>query len=102
MAQRQLTEFVIPFPASSRLAHDFFMLHPTQPRAQLIHIDAAHEYRDVLGRTYACGGGCWTTTDEGGIMLGDDFNTPWPGVIRAACEHAEAYGLKLETWDVKW
>jgi hypothetical protein len=98
VAQRNLSEYVIPFPASSRLAHDFFALHPAQPRAQLIHIDAAHEYRDVVEDVRMW----WGLLDEGGIMLGDDFSSAWPGVIRAACEHAESYGLSLETWDVKW
>ena len=85
-----LERFVIPFPVPSRLANDFLAQLPAaQPG--LVHIDAAHEYADAAEDIRMW----WALLQPGGLLLGDDFQPAWTGVVRAACEHAEGAGLPI-------
>jgi hypothetical protein len=47
MVHLNLTEYVVPFPVPSRIAAQFLAEEPRY-KADLIHIDAAHEYQDVV------------------------------------------------------
>ena len=85
-----LQSYVIPFPSPSRMARDF--LKQRGARAELVHIDAAHEYDDVKEDIRLW----WEIVKDGGVMLGDDFQSGWSGVVRAACEHAERIGVPIE------
>lgn len=85
-----LQRYGIPFPAPSRLAHDFLArLKGASP--DLVHIDDAHEYADAAEDIKMW----WSLLRPGGVMLGDDFQHAWAGVVRAACEHAARCGLVL-------
>jgi hypothetical protein len=47
MAHLDLTQYVVPFPVPSTLAATF-LAEDARWRADMIHIDAAHEYPDVV------------------------------------------------------
>lgn len=68
---------VIPFPVPSSLAATF--LAEKKIQADLVHIDAAHEYPDVVIDIDMW----YPLVREGGTLLGDDFSNAWPGVVRA-------------------
>jgi SAM-dependent methyltransferase len=67
-------------------------------QAGLIHIDASHEYEDVLrdARLY------WQILAPGGFLIGDDYNRDWPGVIKAADQFAAEMGVALMSSAPKW
>lgn len=96
VVQQKLSQFVVPFPSTSRMASEFFAeLNAT---ADLIHIDAAHEYDDVKEDVNRW----WPLVREGGILMGDDYTDHWSGVIKAVNEFAEEKHLKLHVDGVKW
>lgn len=85
-----LQQYVIPFPVPSRLGHDFLeQLQSAHP--DMVHIDAAHEYADAKEDIRMW----WGLMRPGGLLLGDDFKAGWSGVVLAACEHAQMYGLEI-------
>jgi hypothetical protein len=67
-------------------------------QAGLIHIDASHDYEDVLrdARVY------WDVLMPGGFLVGDDYNQDWPDVIRAANQFAGEKVVPLTTLAPKW
>lgn len=85
------SERVIPFPATSRMAAR--LLRAMRVQVEMVHLDAAHEYAMVNDDLAAW----WPLVRPGGVLLGDDFTPFWPGVVRAACEFARAYQLRLHT-----
>eukprot|EP00747_Dinoflagellata_sp_TGD_P066089 gnl/TRDRNA2_/TRDRNA2_154646_c0_seq2.p1 gnl/TRDRNA2_/TRDRNA2_154646_c0~~gnl/TRDRNA2_/TRDRNA2_154646_c0_seq2.p1 ORF type:complete len:341 (+),score=36.22 gnl/TRDRNA2_/TRDRNA2_154646_c0_seq2:67-1089(+) len=91
-----LAPFVIPFPSTSRMAQEF--LAEQHAQADLIHIDAAHEYADVKEDIARW----WPMLKKGGILLGDDYDKNWPGVMKAVDEFAQLMGLRLQTAENKW
>jgi hypothetical protein len=74
------------------------LLHRIGIQAGLIHIDASHDYEDVLrdARIY------WDILTPGGFMVGDDYNQDWPTVVRAANQFAAEKGVPLMTRTPKW
>lgn len=90
--ERRQTSRIVPFPQSSTNALRY--LHGRDVLAQLIYIDASHEYQDVaLDISDAFG-----ILDAGGIMFGDDYCDHWWGVKRAVDEAAELMGKTLQTF----
>ena len=74
------TDRVVPLPLPSLQAIDILTpLLKSRGGAELIYIDAAHEYLPVYMdiRTY------WPLLKTGGRMLGDDYTEHWPGVKHA-------------------
>ncbi len=67
-------------------------------QAGLIHIDASHEYEDVLrdARTY------WQVLAPGGFLIGDDYAGDWPGVVRAANAFSTETAVPLKISAPKW
>ena len=90
MVHEGVSDYVVPFPVSSRLASEFFTKKGML--ADVIHIDAAHEYEDVVADIALW----WPLLQPCGILLGDDFSSSWPGVIKAATEFAQEQSLELE------
>lgn len=83
-------DIITPFPQSSINAARFLRKHGVQ--ADLIYIDASHEYEDVrmdLEYYYDC-------LRSGGVIFGDDYCEYWRGVIQAVDEFAGHRGLKVE------
>lgn len=95
IVHQELQDYVVPFPVPSRLAAEFFAEKGMQ--ADLIHVDAAHEYDDVLEDLRWW----WPLVRPCGILFGDDY-PGWEGVKRAVDEWAAANDLQLEVRDPKW
>ncbi|KAK3261712.1 hypothetical protein CYMTET_29389, partial [Cymbomonas tetramitiformis] len=67
--------------------------------ADLVHIDAAHEYDDVMQDIRLW----WPLIEPGGLLMGDDYTIWWPGVVRAVNEFAAENNLQVYVdADVKW
>jgi hypothetical protein len=62
----------------------------------MVYIDAGHREREV----YADLQDWWPLTNK--VIVGDDYNSSWPGVINAANRFAEENNLQLEVIDSKF
>ena len=96
MVHLGLEQYVIPFPSTSRLAAGLLKHHNVQ--ADLIHIDATHEYTDVLEDITLW----WDILTPGGVLLGDDYLDNWPGVQHAVKEFATNHKLNFSVHSPKW
>ena len=89
-----LTGKITPIRSTTREAAKTFGLSA----ADVIFIDASHEYVDVLADCRDW----WPILREGGIMGGDDYD--WPNVKRAVDEFVAEYNLQLKIdtgyWEV--
>jgi SAM-dependent methyltransferase len=87
---------IVPLPQTATTGA--LLLRHQGVQADLIHIDASHEYDDVLqdARIY------WDILTPGGYMVGDDYHPYWPGVVRAADDFAKAKDVGLEDHAGKW
>lgn len=84
VVHKNVTRQVVPFPVPSLLAADFFKRKNI--KADIVHIDASHEYQDVKADLDA-----WVhNVRSGGIIFGDDYNEYWPGVVKAVDEFVAA------------
>lgn len=74
-----LQSHILPLPLDSLNAARLLMLHGTS--IDLIHVDAGHDYRSVIGDLEAW----WPLLRPGGILIGDDYNRDgaWPEVRQA-------------------
>jgi predicted O-methyltransferase YrrM len=88
-------DVIAPLPLSSAQAADVLAYYKIA--ADVIYVDAAHEYESVRADLQAY----WKLLAPGGVMFGDDYNC-WPGVTRAVDEFAEAKGLRPKTAGVVW
>lgn len=73
-------DVVAPFPLSSQQALEVFKYYNLEP--DLVYVDASHEYEAVKEDMIRWGG----ILKQNGILMGDDYNLAWPGVIRAVNE----------------
>ncbi len=91
-----LHEYVVPLPQTSigaaRILKRFGI------RAALVHIDAAHEYEEVLRDIEEF----WKILALGGYLIGDDYDQTWPGVVRAAGEFSARMSVPLTVEAPKW
>lgn len=87
IVRRGVADYVVPLPQTSTTAA--LLLRRLGIQAGLIHIDASHEYEDVLkdSRMY------WDVLAPGGYLIGDDYHPYWPEVIRAADDFAAEKGV---------
>ena len=69
------------------------MLGQLGVQADLVYVDAAHEYMPVK-RDYAA---FWPLVSDRGAMVGDDYAGKFEGVTRAAIEFAGEIGRPLLT-----
>jgi hypothetical protein len=81
---------IIPIPNTSIIASRYFKNQNVE--ADLIYIDASHEYDDVSLDLKAY----FPLLKSGGIMFGDDYINEWFGVVRAVNEFANKYFLEIE------
>jgi len=90
------TDVIAPLPLSSGQAANVLAYY--NMNADVIYVDAAHEYDSVLAdlRSY------WKLLAPGGVMFGDDYNNGWPGVNRAVDEFAAEKGIRPEIAGVVW
>lgn len=96
MAHAGLQRFIIPIPNTSMIAGRY--LQSKNIVADLIYIDASHDEDDVYAdlQTY------WPLLRQGGVLLGDDWNRQWYGVICATNKFAKEKGLGLQAVGDKW
>lgn len=83
-----LQDMIVPLPQTSENAA--LILRKLRVAADLVYIDAAHEYEPAL-RDF---GLYWPLLRNTGAMLGDDYLN-WPGVTRAADTFAGNVGRPL-------
>jgi hypothetical protein len=82
-------DIILPFPNTSRIGYYYFK--NKQITADLIYIDASHEYEDVLDDINMY----FQILNDGGIIFGDDF-VHWQGVQKAVNEFTQKNNLKYE------
>ena len=92
----ELTEYVIPLPQTSISAAMILKAAGIAPN--VVHVDAAHEYPEVLKDIEAY----YELLPTGGCLIGDDYDPTWPGVIQAANEFAAKQVLYLEVESPKF
>ena len=92
----ELTDYVVPMPQTSTTAA--FVLGRYNISPSVIHVDAAHEYPDVIRDIEEY----WKILSVGGTMIGDDYDHVWPGVVRAAGEFSARMNRPLSIQPPKW
>jgi predicted O-methyltransferase YrrM len=88
-------DVVAPFPISSQQAVEVLKYHNI--KADIIYVDASHEYEPVKQDITSY----WQLLNSGGTMIGDDYQSVWPGVVKAVDELSRLYG-KAEISGVVW
>jgi len=88
IVHNNLQDVIIPFPNTSLTCAKYFI--SKNIKADLIYIDASHEYEDVLKdiKVY------WEILNDGGIMFGDDYSA-WSGVKEAVNKFKQENNLTL-------
>lgn len=89
-------DVVVPLPQTSLTAAAILKSLGIKP--DLVHIDASHDYDDVLRDSDAY----WDVMGSGGVMIGDDYSVNWPGVVRAAGEFSAKHLAPLTIDGPKW
>lgn len=82
-----VSEYVQPLPLDS--ANAFFVLHRKGLQADVIHIDAGHDYDAVLNDLRMW----WQVLRPGGLLIADDYDADgivWPTVMRAVNDFLKA------------
>lgn len=75
-----LTDRVLPVRTSSTVGIRYLQRLLRQrliSRPSVIYLDAAHEYPETLHELELA----WSLLRPGGILLGDDYDASWPGVV---------------------
>ncbi len=90
-------DIIAPFPISSTQGAD--VLEYYNIKADIIYIDAAHEYEAVKVDIEKY----WALLKPGGVIFGDDYLLPnWPGVVKAVDEFCNNNSIKLNVNGVMW
>ena len=92
-----LQDTVLPLPLDSGNAAELLSAHGVE--ADLIHIDAGHDYRSVSSDVALW----WPRLRPGGVMIGDDYfsNGNWPGVKAAFDEFTARNRLAYDDLEPK-
>jgi hypothetical protein len=87
---------IVPLAQTTTIAA--ILLAKIGVQAGLIHLDASHDYEDVLSdaRLY------WDILAPGGFLIGDDYNKDWPAVMEAADDFAAEKEVPLMNSPPKW
>lgn len=88
-------EYIIPFPQTSANAARWLALKRVQ--ADLVYLDASHEYGDVMADLDLY----WPLVKPGGVMLGDDWLT-FLDVPRAVKDFSDRRGIQGLSEGNKW
>lgn len=92
----ELEDVIVPFPISSVQGAEVLKYYGAQ--ADIIYIDAAHEYQPVLMDVEAY----WPLLKNGGFMFGDDYADWWPGVKTALYKFIDKNNLDLQVGGEIW
>jgi cephalosporin hydroxylase len=91
---KYLNNRISPLPMTSSSAAELFQKESI--RVDMAYIDAGHREREV----YADLQDWWPIVDK--VLVGDDYNASWPGVISAANRFAKENDLDLQIMDSKF
>jgi cephalosporin hydroxylase len=91
---KNLNNRISPLPMTSSSAAELFQKQGI--RIDMAYIDAGHREREV----YADLQDWWPIVDK--VLVGDDYNASWPGVISAAKRFANEKDLDLQIMDSKF
>lgn len=80
---------IVPLPLDSINASE--LLRKREIHADLIHIDAGHDYRSVLGDIETW----WPLLRPGGMLIGDDYYPPGNGRYKGVCRAFHEFFGKL-------
>jgi predicted O-methyltransferase YrrM len=94
ITSKELNKQIVPLPMTSSSAVELMSAHNV--KVDMVYIDAGHREREV----YADLQDWWPLTNK--VIVGDDYNSFWPGVIAAANRFAEENNLQLEVVDSKF
>lgn len=94
ITSKELNKQIVPLPMTSSSAAELLSAHNV--KVDMVYIDAGHREREV----YADLQDWWPLTNK--VIVGDDYNSSWPGVISAANRFAEENNLQLEVIDSKF
>jgi predicted O-methyltransferase YrrM len=91
-----VADYIVPVPQTSVAAAK--ILKRANIMASVVHVDAAHEYHEVLRDLDEY----WAIIAPGGYLIGDDYGECWPGVVRAVGEFSAKVGRALAVESPKW
>jgi hypothetical protein len=91
-----VSDYIVPLPQTSVTAAA--ILRKTGIKPSIAHIDAAHEYEEVLRDAEEY----FSILSPAGYLIGDDYHISWPGVVRAANEFAAKHVLPMSVEPPKW
>lgn len=94
ITSKQLNKQITPLPMTSSSASELLTKHNVI--VDMVYIDAGHREREV----YADLQDWWPLTNK--VIVGDDYNLSWPGVIKAANRFATENNLTIQTIDSKF
>lgn len=89
-----LNDGISPLPMSSSAAAELLTQHKVT--ADIVYIDAGHLFRDVIADLEDW----WPIAEK--VVIGDDYHTDWPGVIKAANLFQKSMNIKMEVKDRKF
>ena len=91
VCRHKCEDAIVPFPNTSYVAAEWLMASK-QYQPGMIYIDGCHDedecYLDIKR--------LWPLLPKGGVMIGDDFEAGWYGVICAVNHYAREYGIQLQ------
>jgi len=94
ITSKELNTQVTPLPMTSSSAAELFSKHKLT--VDMVYIDAGHQEREV----YADLQDWWPLTNK--VLVGDDYNSVWPGVIKAVTRFVEENNLDLTVMNEKF
>lgn len=84
-------DIIIPIQSTSILAAEQFEDHSLD----FVHIDASHEYQDVLNDIISW----YPKVKPGGMITGDDYVSWWDGVVKAVDEYFNNKIIVIHNYD---
>ena len=94
ITHKELNNQVSPLPMTSSSAAE--LLAKLDVTIDMVYLDAGHREREV----YADLQDWWPLTNK--VLVGDDYNSYWPGVIAAANRFASENNINLQVMDSKF
>ena len=91
-----LQSYVVPLPQTSSAAVQ--ILTALSLEVSGVHIDASHDYQDVLRDAIDYR----NILSVGGVLIGDDYDPSWPGVVRAVHDFSSKTGCQITVDRPKW
>jgi len=91
-----LEEWIAPLATTSTIGAKWVCRRGLQP--DVVLIDGSHEEEDVLQDLRAW----WKCAKTGGVLIGDDWSTSWPGVITAVNRFCAEKSLEPTAVGVSW